>query len=139
MVTPSPTNRPPLPPRLVRDTRWTLVLLGATMITWLFGVPVVLLALVTGPAAAAFAIAGLIHSRGVRGIQATLVWLWIAIGVGGLSTLTAGGVLVLREPLAQLTTCNAQAITETAKRQCMLDYERAYRDLLARYGVTTQP
>jgi len=139
MVTPTANDRPQLPARLVRDTRWTLVLLGATMLTWVFGVPIVLVALVTGPAAAAFAISALIRSRGLKGVFAMRIWLWVAVGVGALSTVTAAGVLILREPLAQLSDCNARAITETAKRQCVVDYEQAYQDLLERYGVTTKP
>ena len=75
----------------------------------------------------------------VLGLVAMRVWLWVAVGVGVLSTITAAGVLVLREPLTQLTECNARAITETAKRQCMVDYEQAYQELLSRYGVTTRP
>lgn len=109
------------------------------MLAWVFGVPIVLIALLTGPAAAGFAIAGLVRSRGLPGAAAIRVWLWIAIGVGALSTATAGGVLVLREPLTQLNDCYSRAITETAKQQCVADYDKAYNDLLARYGLVTKP
>lgn len=139
MVTPTANDGPQLPPRLLRDTRWTLILLGATLLTSVLGVPMVLLAIVTGPAAAGFAISGLVRSRGLTGVLVLRMWMWFAVGIGALSTITAAGALILREPLAQLSDCNARAITETAKRQCVIDYEQAYRDLLARYGVTTRP
>lgn len=133
----TPTDKAPAP--VLRDARWTLVLLAVTAFAWVLGMPVTWIVLLTGPATITFAIIALIRSQGVKGLGGMRIWLWVAMVVGAVSLLGAFGVLLLREPIARLESCMATAITETAKRECAAQYEQDTEDLLSRYGVPRQP
>jgi hypothetical protein len=113
---------------------WTLAMLALTGIAWAFGMPASLVVLLTGPATIALATIALVHSRGVEAAGGIRIWLWIAIGVGGLSTLGGLGLVIMRGPIEQLEACMDRAITETAKRECQTQYDKAYEDLLTKYS-----
>jgi hypothetical protein len=139
-MAPSTTERPALPTNLRRTSLWTIILLGVTMLVFALGMPYSLAVLVTAPATAACAISALIYSRGVESTAFVRVWLWIAIGMSGMSFLVGLGLVIAREPYEQLEACLARAITPSAQRECELEYEKAMDDLLKRYsefGVTT--
>jgi len=135
-MAPTTTERPALPTNLRRTSLWTFALLGVTALAFALGVPTSLVVLATAPATIAFAIAALIYSRGVEGLGGIRIWLWIAVAIGGMSLLAGLGILLMREPLEQLEACYERAITPTAQRECEADYEKAYNDLLERYGTT---
>ena len=134
-MAPTTTERPALPANLRRTSLWTFGLLGATALTFVLDVPASLSVLIVAPATISCAIAALIYARGVEAATGIRVWLWVAIAVGVMSFLAGLGVLLMREPLEQLQACYDRAITPTAQRACDAEYEKAYNDLLKRYGA----
>lgn len=138
-MAPTATERPALPRALRRDSAWTLGLLGVTALAWAFGGRVSYLVLLSGPATIAFGISALINSKGVDAAKAIRVWLVIAVGVGGLSFIAGLGLILMRGPIEQLEACMSRAITESAKRECLAQYQTSYEELLSRYGVVTTP
>lgn len=138
-MTSTPTERPQLPRALRRDSLWTFGLLGLSAFAWALGLPVSLLVLLSGPATISFAISALINSRGVAAAGGIRLWLWIAIGMGGMILAAGLGLLLMRGPTEQFERCLDRAITESAKRECQAEYEQARDDLLKRYGAVTNP
>ena len=138
-MAPTATERPALPRALRRDSIWTLSLLGVTALAWAIGGDVAYTVLASGPATIVFAISALINSRGVEAAAGIRIWLFIAIGVGGLSLVAGLGLILMRGPTEQLDACMARAITQTAERECLAEYKVAYNELLERYGAVTKP
>lgn len=134
-MAPTTTERPALPTNLRRTSLWTFALLAVTALAFALGLPASLVVLVTAPATISCAIAALIYSRGVESAVGIRIWLWVAIAIGGMSLLAGLGILVMREPLEQLEACYDRAITPNAQRECEAEYEKAYNDLLERYGT----
>src|SRR6187402_2988818 len=138
-MAPTATERPALPRALRRDSTWTLALLGVTALAWAIGGDVAYTVLVSGPATIVFAISALINSRGVEATGGIRIWLFIAIGVGGLSLVAGLGLILMRGPTEQLDACMSRAITQTAERECLAEFKVAYDELLERYGAVTKP
>jgi len=136
-MTTTPTQRPQLPRELRRDAMWTFVLLGLSALLWMLGLPLSLMVLASGPATVSFAISALINSRGVVDAAAIRVWLGVAIAMGGLILLAGLGLLLMRGPTEQFERCLDRAITETARRECQVEFEKARDDLLKKYGAVT--
>lgn len=134
-MAPTATERPTLPANLRRTSLWTFVLLGVSAFAFLLDVPSSLIVLVVAPAAISCAIASLIYSRGVEAAVGIRIWLWVAIAISAMSFLGGLGVLLMREPLEQLQACYARSVTPTATRECDAEYEKAYNELLERYGA----
>ncbi len=116
---------------------WTFVLLGLSALLWMLGLPLSLMVLASGPATVSFAISALINSRGVVDAAAIRVWLGVAIAMGGLILLAGLGLLLMRGPTEQFERCLDRAITETARRECQVEFEKARDDLLKKYGAVT--
>ncbi|MGC4175909.1 hypothetical protein [Demequina sp.] len=140
-MTPTSTpERPTLPKPLRRDAIWTFALLGASALLWGTGVPTQFLVLLTGPATIGFAISALLNSRGVDAVAGIRIWLWIAIGMGGMILLGGFGLVLMKGPTEEYQACMDRAITQSAKRECETQYKEAQEELLKRYqnyGVTT--
>ena len=133
-MTSTPTERPQLPRALRRDSLWTFGLLGVSAFAWALGLPTSLLVILSGPATIAFAISALINTRGVETAAGIRVWLAVAMAMGSMIMVAGFGLLIMRGPTEQLERCLDRAITESAKRECQADYDKAYEDLLKRYG-----
>ena len=141
-MTTQQTERPTLPKALRRDSMWTLGVLALTAVAWAMEVPASFLVVITGPATIALAISALVHARGVEGAATIRIWLWIAIGVGGMSLLAGLGLILMRGPIEQFEACTSRAITETARRECTAEYDKEYQEQLDRYssyGTGTKP
>lgn len=137
-MTPTGTPTEKLPSDVLRDTRWTLILLGITLLAWVMGPPVLWIVFLTAPATITFAITALIRSQGVEGMGGMRIWLWVAMAVGGVSLLGAFGTVLLYDANQRLDECMETAITESAKRECAAQFERDTAELLERYGVPQQ-
>ena len=134
-MTPTSTpERPTLPKALRRDSLWTFALLGASALLWMMGLPASFLVLLTGPAAMAFAVSALINSRGVDAVAGIRVWLWVAMGMGGMILLGGLGQVATYGPTQNWQACLDRAITETAKRECEAQYKKERQELLERYS-----
>jgi len=117
-------------------------MLALTGLAWAFGMPTSFLVLLTGPATIAFAISALVHTRGVETTGGIRIWLWIAIGVGGMSLLMGLGLIIMRGPIEQFDACMDRAITETAQRECRVQLDKDYaeiRDKYSNYGTVKNP
>ncbi|BDZ62937.1 hypothetical protein Lsed01_02420 [Demequina sediminis] len=134
-MTPTPDAPPEVGAGARRAVQWSLALLALTMLVLLIGPRWGLLSLVVAPATAAAMITALVMLRGVR-LVALKVMLGVGIGVSVIALLYGLGLVVLREPVEQLAQCQERAITQTAQRQCIAEYEQAYMDLLERWGLT---
>jgi len=134
MAPTSTPERPTLPRALRRSSLWTFGLLALSALLWTVGLPGSLLVVVTGPATIIFAISALLHTRGVDAVAGIRVWLWIAIAMGGMILLGGIGLILMRGPTEQLEACLDRALTETAKRECQVQYEESYKELLDRYA-----
>ena len=134
-MTPTSTpERPTLPRELRRDSLWTFALLGVSALLWATGLPTQFLVLVTGPAAMAFAISALLNSRGVDAVAGIRIWLWVAVGMGGMILLGGLSLVMFRVPQEQLQACLDRAITDTARRECETQYQKDLEDLMEKYS-----
>ncbi|WP_062380481.1 hypothetical protein [Demequina pelophila] len=127
--------RPEIGVRPRRAVMWTLLLTGATVMLLAIAPTFGLWTLLLGPAAAAAAITSLVLLRGTRGIAGLRVMLVFAIAIGLFGLLYGGGVALLREPLADFAACQSRALTSTAERACLDQFEEDYLEVLERYGV----
>lgn len=134
-MTPTSTpERPALPKALRRDSLWTFALLGVSALLWMVELPVAFLVLLTGPAAIAFAASALINSRGVDAVGGIRVWLWVSMAMGGMILLGGLNLVLTYGPTERYQACLDRAITETAKRECLVQYEKERQELLDRYS-----
>ena len=141
-MAPTTTERPALPKALRRDSMWTLGLLAVTALAWVADMPVSFAVIVTGPATIVFGISALVNARGVEAATSIRMWLWIAIGVGGMSLLAGVSLILLRGPIEQSQACYERAITETAKHECKVQFAKDSQELMNRYatyGTGTKP
>ena len=134
-MTPTPEAAPEVGPRARRAVQISLVLLSATMLLPILAPRYGAFSLVLAPATAAAMITSLVLLRRVRA-TALKVMLGIGIGLSGFALLYGFGFLLLREPIEALTACQERAITETARRACLDQYEQDYRELLEEWGLT---
>jgi len=134
MTPTSAPERPTLPKALRRDSLWTFGLLGASALLWMVGIPGSLFVLLTGPAAIAFAASALINSRGVDAVAGIRVWLWVSMAMGAMILLAGLSQVLTYGPTQSWQACRDRAITETAKRECEVQYEKDRKELLDRYS-----
>jgi len=132
-MTPTATERPALPKPLRLTSMWTLIMLGITALAFAIGLPTSLIVLLTAPATIGLAITALAYSKGVTAATGIRVWLCIAIGIGVMATLSGLTMLLLRGPYEQLEACMARAITPTAQRECRVEFEKSYNELVEKY------
>ncbi|WNM23966.1 hypothetical protein RN607_11390 [Demequina capsici] len=134
MPDPNPAAQPPQTPAQRWSRALSVLVLGLALLL-LLGFPWTLGALVLGPVTI---VAGIIAltSRGAADLRG-----WsranaiVGVVLGGLSAMSAAGMLLLFQPLNDLASCNSRAITNSARQQCQTDFDQAYQDLLHRYGV----
>lgn len=132
----TPEAAPEVGPRARRAVRWSLALLAVTMLLLLVGPQWGMLTLVVAPAGMVAMVMALVLLRRTPGLIALKVMLGIGIGMSMLALLYGIGLLVFRGPVQELVDCQRRAITETAQRQCLDDYEQAYIDLMEEWGLT---
>ena len=118
-----------------RAVRWSLGLLALTMLLLLIGPGWGLLTLLVAPVTAAAMITSLVLLRGLPRMTGLRVMLGIGIGVSAFALLYGFGLVIFRGPVEELAACQERAITHTAERQCLADYEQAYLDLLESWGL----
>ncbi|WP_296664690.1 hypothetical protein [Demequina sp.] len=133
---PTPEAAPEVSRRARRAVRWSLALFALTLLLLLAGPRWGLLTLVVAPAMAAAAVTSLVMLRGTPRMGALRVMLSVGIGVSLTALLYGLGLLVFRGPVEELAACQERAITESAKRQCLADYEDAYLQQLEDWGLS---
>ncbi len=134
MPEPDPRTQTPLSPALRWSRALGVLVLGLAMLL-LLGFPWTLGALVLGPVTTIVGIVVLV-AKGSADLgtwaRANAV---IGVVLGAFSGMSAVGMLILFEPLTELDSCRARAITTSAEDACQADFDQAYEDLLSRYGV----
>lgn len=131
----TPRAAPDVSPGARRAVRWSLALLAVTLLLLLVGPRWGVLTLAVAPAAAAAMVTSLVLLRRTRGVGALRIMLGIGIGVSAVATLYGIGLVVFSGPVEELVACQERALTQTAQRQCLADYEQAYIDQLERWGL----
>ncbi|SEJ18398.1 hypothetical protein [Demequina mangrovi] len=132
---PMPADVPEAGAGARRAVQWSLLLLAALLLVPMLGPSWGLSALVLAPAAATAMIVALVKLRGAP-LKALKLMLWIGLGVAVLALFYGLGLVILHDQVTALEECQDRAITNTAREQCLLDYEQAYLDLLEDWGVS---
>lgn len=135
------SQKSPLPPGARRDSKFFLLLFGATVVLYLLSLPMIFGVILTGPAAAFFGVRSLWRSRSVSGVLLFRYTMVAGIAASLLAGLTGLAMIVFHEPVSALRDCSARAITQTAQDQCQRDYEEglstAVEDMLERFGISS--
>lgn len=124
------------PPAVRRHSRWMIVMILITMVAFFMGFPTFYLSLLTAPAAIVFGILTLVASWGLSDMLAVRINVVVGMALAGMGLLIGLGGLLMYDVLAAQQECQARAVTQTAERACMDQYEEDYRELLDRYGVS---
>lgn len=130
-----------LPAGARRDSGFFLLAFAITIVLYFLSIPLIYGVFVSAPAAAFFAGRALWRSRQVPKIASFRVGLIGGAVASGFALLTGVAMIVFHEPVTELQTCSARAITQTAADKCQRDYQKNLEELMEetfeRFGVTT--
>ncbi|MEX0913876.1 MAG: hypothetical protein WDZ57_02885 [Demequina sp.] len=134
------TKTPPepieVPENVRRHSRWMMALILLTIVGFLMGFPLMLVALVTAPAAAVFGILALIASANVPRMGPMRISVAVGLAVCATSLPIALFGVLAYDVMAELEDCQARAVTQTAERACTEAYDQGIADLMESYGVS---
>lgn len=135
------TPQPTMPEQARRYTVPFMVLLGITLLLYLFSIPLAYGMLLTGPAAAIVGLRALWVTRKNKEFGYYRLSLTFGIIVAGFMTVTGLSLVVFHDIVTDLSDCMNRAVTRSAADQCEADYQDALNgvveDLYERFGVTT--
>jgi hypothetical protein len=134
-VTKTPPETVEVPDAVRTNMRYMMLLLVVSIVAYVFSVPVVFLALITGPAAVVFGVLALVGTRGHRNMTGVRVSVSFGFVLAGISMMAALGSLLLYDLILEQRECEARALTPIAQRACDAAWEEGYAELLERYGV----
>lgn len=134
------TKTPPepieVPENVRRYSRWMIALILLTIVGFLMGFPLMLIALATAPAAAVFGILALVASAKVPGMGPMRISVAVGLVVCATSMPIALFGVLAYDVMAELQDCQQRAVTQTAERACTEAYDEGLADLMDRYGVS---
>ncbi|WP_084102246.1 hypothetical protein [Demequina sp. NBRC 110051] len=135
------TPTPTMPAAARRYSMIFMVLLGITLLLYLFSIPLAYGMLLTGPAAAIVGLRALWVTRKDKAIGYFRLSMTFGIIVAGFMTVTALSLVVFHDIVTELSDCMDRALTRSAVEQCEADYQDSLNglveDLYDRFGVTT--
>jgi uncharacterized membrane protein YedE/YeeE len=113
-----------------------IALILLTIVGFLMGFPLMLIALATAPAAAVFGILALVASAKVPGMGPMRISVAVGLVVCATSMPIALFGVLAYDVMAELQDCQQRAVTQTAERACTEAYDEGLADLMDRYGVS---
>ncbi|GMA36349.1 MULTISPECIES: hypothetical protein [Demequina] len=135
------TPTPQLSPAVRRYSVPFMVLLGLTLLLYLFSIPLAYGMLLTGPAAAIVGLRALWVTRKDKALAYFRLSMTFGIIVAGFMTVTGLSLVVFNGIVTDLSDCMDRAVTRSAVDQCEADYQDALNDVVEdiyeRFGVTT--
>ncbi|WP_084077201.1 hypothetical protein [Demequina sp. NBRC 110057] len=135
------TPSPQLSPAARRYSVPFMVLLGLTLLLYLFSIPLAYGMLLTGPAAALVGLRALWVTRKDKALAYFRLSMTFGTIVAGFMTVTALGLVVFNGIMTDLSDCMDRAVTRSAADQCEQEYQdslnNVVEDLYERFGVTT--
>ncbi|WP_062076853.1 hypothetical protein [Demequina globuliformis] len=134
------TPRPTMPDNVRRSVTWFTVVLGITVVLYLFSIPLSFGMLVTAPIAIVMAIRILILTRKNKAISGFRLSITLGMAMAGFSLLMGVTMVVFQDTIVELQNCMERAVTNSAQAQCEADYEDAINgiteDIYERFGIT---
>lgn len=118
-----------------RHTRWMIATILMTMVAFFMGFPVFYLALITAPAAIVFGIMALVASIGQADMLPVRINVIVGMALASMGLFIALGGLAMYDVLAAQQECQSRAVTQTAERACVEQFEEDYEELLNSYGI----
>ncbi|WP_152649141.1 hypothetical protein [Demequina flava] len=129
-----------MPDHVRRNVTWFTIVLGLTVLLYLFSIPLAYGMLITAPVAIFLGARILILSRKEKNAAVFRISVTLGLAIAGFSFLLGVSMVFLGTTITALQDCMERAVTNSAQQRCQTEYEDGLNDRLEsvyeRFGVT---